>query len=186
MKLTRLSIVFYTQSLQNPKLSKCSKMFCLRTKRLVLKYQMFVGDLKTGDSMYPMLTIISEESRKLTYLKLPQLWIIKAFLSTEDEHVRLKFSKAKQRRKDHNYINISDYIQQIKLSDPVQSISKSYEHGLFKHRSSQEETSHCSNNKYTTPNFVKTKWSEDLPTESYILEDFTPVHLWRPHFGGDC
>ena len=131
---------------------------------------------------------LSEESRKLTYLKLPHLWIIKVFLDYSNwAWQTTQFSK-RQKNKEEKITSTS--ISVIIFSRSSYLIQFNQHQILWtwitQAQTSEEETSHCSNKKFTTPNFIKTKWSEDLPTESIILEDFTPVHLWRPHFGGDC
>ena len=149
----------------------------------------FVGDLKTGDSKYPMLTIISEESRKLTYLKLPQLWNQQSFLDYNKWAWKtISSATAKQRRKDHNYNNIGDRIQQIKLSNPVQSISKSYEHGLSKHEEHQvkKTTSYCFNENLLQP-LKRPKWLKTSRrhlsylkiTLQCIFEDLTSGEIVR-------
>ena len=133
-----------------------------------------------------MLMIISpesDESRKLTYLKLPHLWYQQSFswlqqLSMTDNTVQ-------QTAKEEKITTITISVIKIKLSNPVQS-AKNLMNLDYSSTVKWRRNEPLFQQKFTTPNFVKTKWSEDLLTESIILEDFTPVHLWRPHFGGDC
>ena len=108
-------------------------------------------------------------------------------MSTADEHVRLKVQQGETRRRRSHQFHISDHIQQIELSNPVQSISKSYEHGLFKHRSSQVKKKRAT---VLTDVYYTKLWRdqviEDLTTKYIILDDVTQVIHWRPHLGGDC
>ena len=128
----------------------------------------------------------SEESRKLTYLKLPHLWIIKAFLSTTSMSKTTSSAKGETKKKrSHSFQyqwSRSSYLIQFKQ----QQILWTWINQAQK-TSSDEESKRAT---VPTDVYYSKLWRdqviEDLPTDRIILNDVTQVIHWRPHLGGDC
>ena len=144
------------------KLSKCSKkMFCLEHKDWFYNTKCFCWWLKDRWlNVSDVHNLISEEIEK-AYIFKASATLRSSKLSWIQQLSMLdyKVQQGKTKREDHFFINISDQIQQIELSNPVQSISKSYEHGLSKHEEHQvkKTTSYCLNGTLLQP-LKRPKW----------------------------
>ena len=165
-------------------------MFYVEHTEWIFISNVFVSDLKTGNSTNPMLMIISpesDESRKLNYLKLPHLWNQQSFLGYSKWALKTtQFSKGK-RREDHiNSISVIIYSRssyQIQFNQFQNLMNMDYP-STEDIKWWRQQATVLMNSLFQA--LKRPTWFEDLPTVSIILEDLTPVHLWRPHFGGDC